>query len=884
MKLYITENKHVAEAFIPVLGRKSAGSDGLSYVTSNGDVVTWLSGHVLELIDAKDYDPKYAKWDLNDLPILPDPFVLRPIQDKVTPFGKEDNAYKRKILNHVLSLIKKANTVCLATDPDAEGELLGREVITYSQFQGTLTRVLPTSLEVGDIKACLANEFSAKKTELIGKAGLARSHIDWIVGINTTVGLTAYNKDKISKPLNAGRVQTAIIQILHMNHVARETFVPQNTYEVHANACVGGASFELKYMPSKEESDILDARSDGYHSKRAKAFVDTLTTQLNGKNGVISSSTKQRKQTECPKGYSLSDLQIDMNQKFGMTAADTLAATQSLYDKKYVTYPRTDNNYFPEDAHHYAAVVLSNLSQLEFAQGIQGINPNVKNSTWDTSKFDNHHAILPTRMKAPFDQLGSDEQVVYEMICRRYMMQFLPNYEYDNTTILVDIDDAQFKATGNIMVNPGWKQAQKGYNSASLDDASEQESDKSLPMVEQGTVTTDTAVFTRTGKTQIPALYTEAKILQILKNPAKLIENNPLKKVLKERQQGIGRESTRATILKQMLANGFYSLKGNQKHFQLTEKGLVIAEIAPPMLLDLSLTAKLEHAFWQIEKGELTYEALLNAYQTSTKEIITSIKRGDCKLNKFLVKTETCFSCKTGTMTQRTNREKKQFWKCTDCHARFSEKDGKPVPRSAPTPCPKCHQNTLSRFKFKSTKEKFAWYCKPCRLVVPDKDNQPCVPVNFCKKCASHINYGYSADKMFAYWQCSHKKCNTYYADNNLTVGKEKSVNTVYNTAPCPKCDGELRQFTRKSDGKKFWLCSNREVSNIRCRASYADKDDEPITEVPEVPCPSCKSGVLRQIAWNDRVFWGCSNYKTQKQCRFSAKDNHGKPILLLND
>ncbi|EGR2229541.1 hypothetical protein DZF79_15045 [Vibrio parahaemolyticus] len=884
MKLYITEKKTVATAFEPVLGKKSLGAGGLSYITNNGDVVTWLSGHVLELIDAKDYDPKYAKWDLKHLPILPDPFVLRPPKDKKTPLGKEDNSFKRKILDNVLNLIKQADTVCLATDPDAEGELLGREVIEYSGYKGKLTRVLPTSLEVNDIKKTLSDEFPAERTELVGKAGLARSHIDWIVGINTTVGLTAYNRNKVSKPLNAGRVQTAIVKILHLNHVARETFVAQNTYEVKATALVDGSPLELKYTPTKDEAVILDAKSDDYDSQKAKALVDALTNRLNGKNGEVTSCTKQRKQKECPQGYSLSDLQIDLNKKYGISSSDALAATQSLYDKKYVTYPRTDNNYFPEDAHNYAPTVISNITKLDFAQGITGIDTKKKNANWDTSKFDNHHAIMPTRMVVPFDKLTDHEKAVYEMVCRRYIMQFLPNYEYDNTVITVDIDGCEFKTTGNIMVNLGWKLA-IGSNSSNTkdDDETDDDSDKSLPMVEKGTTTTDTSVFTKEGKTQKPALYTEAKILQVLKNPSKFIDDNKLKKVLKDRKQGIGRESTRSTILKQMLANGFYSLEGKKKFFQLTDKGLVIAEIAPPLLLDLSLTASLEQAFWQIEKGELSYDQLISEYKNSTKEIIDSINRGECKLDRYLVKTEKCLSCQNGTMTQRTNREKQKYWQCNDCSSTFNDKNGKPVARAKPQKCPKCSNETFSRFMFKGSKDKYGWYCKPCTLVLPDLDQKPKDQLHSCKKCSSHLNYGYSADKKVSYWRCSSKSCNTFYEDKNLSVGEEKSTNRVYKTAPCNKCKGELKQLTRKADGKKFWLCNNREVDGIMCQASYDDKDDKPMTDVLEVECPSCKTGILRRKVWKDKAFWGCSNYSAKKQCKFSAKDNNGEPVLLLN-
>ncbi|MCY9866138.1 DNA topoisomerase [Vibrio coralliirubri] len=892
MKLYITEKKTVAEAFVPILGKKSMGAGGLSYVTNNGDVVTWLSGHVLELIDAKDIDPKYGKWDLDTLPIFPDPFVLRPPIDRVTPMGTQNNAHKRKILNNVLTLIKGADEICLATDPDAEGELLGREVIEYSGFTGTLTRVLPTSLEVNDIKKTLASEFPAEKTERVGKSGLARSHIDWIVGINTTRGLTAFNASKISRPLNAGRVQTAVVNVLYMNHVARENFKPQPIYNVKANAYVNGSLLNLNYQPTAGEKAILDAKDEDYSSAKSKALVDQLAARLNGKNGTVTKCEKVRKQEACPKGYSLSDLQIDINNKFGISATDVLEATQSLYDKKYVTYPRTDNNYFPEDAHDYASTILGNIGGLEFLSGISGIDASIKNSNWDTSKFENHHAILPTRMKVPFDKLSLNEQMVYEMVCRRYVMQFLPNFQYDNTTILVDIDGAEFKTSGRISVLDGWKQALKGRGSKNSDAGDDDEDEdgqdgdgKSLPVVDKGTTTTDTKVFTTESVTKIVALYTEAKLLQVLKNPSKFIDSKELKSVLKEREQGIGRESTRATILTQMQVNGFYAIQG-KKNFALTDKGIMMAKIAPPMLLDLALTAKLELAFWKIEKGELTYDELMSEYRQSTQEIIDSIRRGECKLDKYLVKHTKCIACNDGTMVQKPTKDKKHYWRCDGCNSTANDDNGKPAPRAEAEQCPKCNNKTLTRFLFKGTKAEHAWYCKPCALVVPEDNKKPVIKLNSCEKCNSHVNYGYSALKTISYWRCTGTDCNTFYTDNKGVMGamSQKRSGGELKTSPCPKCTGLLKQLTRNSDGKKFWICNNRENAKIKCQASYDDSNDEPMTQVLEVECPSCKTGLLRRKSFQDRHFWGCSNFNnSKKQCKFSAKDNNGEPVIVLN-
>ena len=888
MKLYITEKKTVALALAPILGNKSTGAGGLSYTTANGDVVTWLSGHVLELFDAKDYDPKYATWSLSNLPILPSPFKLKEPIDRITALGKQSNARKRELLQNVLNLIRQADEICLGTDPDAEGELLGREVIEFSGYKGKLTRILPTSLEVSELKEKVNQEFCASKTESIWMSGLARSHLDWIIGINVTVGLTCYNNKKINTKLNTGRVQAAIIKILSLNHEAVENFKPQDTFTIKAKTLTNGSQLNLDYIPTIEEKNILNPKEDGYCSKKAKQVADNLALKLNGKEGVVSKCDKKRKSEQCPKGFSLTNLQIKIAKSHGIPASEVLEAAQKLYDQKFLTYPRTDSCYFPEASHDYADSVLSNLDSLGFCNGVTGIDPKIKNQYWDTSKFDNHHAILPTRNKPSLNQLSKQEVIVYTAVCERYIMQFLPDFTYDNTTIIVDIMDSQFKTSGNITIDLGWKQVLKKSTSLSKNtDEDEDEEridddDNSIPMVKIGSPCSDTSVFTKSGKTKCPPRHNEASVLSILLNPSKLMESKKLAKVLKDRIQGIGREATRATILKQMLLNGYY-LVDDKKRWRLTEKGLVMAKIIPPMLLDLSLTAKLEDSLWKIEKGELTYDALMTDYKTKIHLIIDSINNGECELKEYLIKNTSCCYCKNGTMTQRKGKDKSLFWVCVDCLKNAPDVKGSPVAKAEPQTCSKCNEKSLRRFKFKDTNSEFAWYCKPCLLIVPDLKNKPLTKISNCEKCGEHINYGFSSAKGFAFWRCSNKSCNTFYRDENKTVGQ--MANSENKTEPCPKCNGLIKQFKRRTDGKKFWLCQNREVKNIECKASFEDDNDKPITQILEVDCPSCKDGILTLKDFKDRKFWGCNNYNNKKkQCKFSAKDNNGEPMLLLNN
>lgn len=756
--VYIAEKPSVAKSLADFLKVKSKKSD---HYICEGGIVTWLYGHMLELVNASDYDERYGKWVLDDLPILPDEFKLRPVTDKKMGKTHVDNKYKRDHFFSIKKLISDADEVVIATDPDAEGELLGMEVIYYLDYKGTVSRILPTSLDDQTLSKCISNKFPAIKTDNLYKCGLARSHMDWIVGINVTRGLTTYNAGKINTPLNAGRVQSGVISILYENYISRLNFKAKPVYSLSSSGNVDGEKINFRVSLSSEDKLVLDANDEKYDPERALSRVSEIVDALAGKSGVVESCKKERKKTPPPLGYQISELQQECSKKFGYSAAETLAAVQKMYEAKIVTYPRTDCSYMPEPQHQWAEKIIGSISkgypELNFDSKI---DLSRKTKTWNDKKIENHNAIMPTEVVA--SNLNDRESEVYKLIAKRYIVQFMEDYEYDRTEIVVDVDGWKLNASGNVPVKDGWKAVADVVEDE--DDTKEKESSQSLPLVNEGTEVNEIKVSKEEKKTTKPPLYTEAKLLSTLEKPYRLMKNKELSDTLRRREKGIGTGATIGNILANMERNKFFSR--NKKSLELTDKGIVMGEITPPDLLDIDLTAELEVNLKNIEAGESTYESVITRYKSLVEDMISSIKSGGSELKKSLVKTFPCTACEKGSLVRRRRKsDKTYFWVCLDCNTFYNDKVGRPVEQPKKSTekhnCPSCDGVLGQRFR-KSDNKPF-WGCSnwnkkggECRVILDDNDGRPMPkpePIS-CTSCADGVlsrrngKYGY-------FWGCS---------------------------------------------------------------------------------------------------------------------------------
>ncbi|PSV01191.1 DNA topoisomerase [Photobacterium kishitanii] len=876
--VYIAEKPAVGKAIAGLLNPISKTQ--FSIACQNDIVVTWLSGHVLELIDAKDYDERYAKWSLDTLPIIPDKFKLRPTTDKKINGKKNDNSYKRDQVKALSVLLNIADEVVLASDPDAEGELLAREVVEYLGFKGKLSRILPTSLEPNELKKIIDSKFDAKETELLGMAGLSRSHIDWIVGINASRALTTYNQSKIDRPLNTGRVQAAITKVLHNRHVARENFVERNTYSIFANVDIDGKNVKLSYKPTKEENEILNPKAEFYDEGKAKALCEKISNDINGKSGKVIVCKKTKKSKKPPLGYKLTDMQIEMSKSIGLSASDTTAAIQKMYEAKQLTYPRTDNGYMPDEAHAYAPEIIPNIAPF-LTEDISSVDFTIKTATWNTAKIENHHALMPTKVKVDINSLPRDHQVIYTTIAKRYVAQFLPDYTYFKTEIEIDICGRIFKSTGNSVIDLGWKIFENKAVKSNGDD--DDDNNQSLPIVDVGTDISDALVALKQGKTTKPSLYTEATLIAALVDGYKLIEDKELSAVMKERKQGIGRQSTLATILSIMKHTGIFSDK--TKKIELTDKGIMMAEISPDLLLDLGLTAKLEMSFKKIERAEITYEDLMDEYRKNVHDMIDDVKNGKCELKKALIKVVPCLICSEGSLVKRYRKsDKKPFWICGSCNEIFADKENKPTIRAKKETCPYCNTETAFMFDFKNVKNKSGWMCGSCKAVFVDNKGAMDKKLHKCKSCGSHLNRIYSKKAKKFIWVCSSKdNCKEIYSDNeqNLSPILEKPK-LIIADEKCPKCGGDLIFRSRKNGDGGFYGCSNWNKKGVECKEIYDDLNGKPNLNKVVHSCPLCKSGKLVRRNGKKGYWWGCSNWnKKGIECKAVYKDINGEPMLV---
>lgn len=876
--VYIAEKPQAAQALAEVFGISHKTKH--FYKCTDGETyVTWLLGHVLEMVDAKDYDPKYSQWLLEDLPIIPAEFKMRPSADRIVG-GKvvDNNEYKRVQLAAVVELMMSADEVCIATDPDEEGELLGVEVIEEYKPKCLVTRILPTSLDVHSLKAVLAKKAPIENTRTSYESGLTRSRVDWVVGINVTRALTAYNRNKIESPLHSGRVQTFINGELYRNEQLRKNFVAKPIYKVEAKATVDDQVVVFKLSPSPEAAAILDEKNDPYDAPRALAYVEDLALSLNGKDGEITKSDKTRKKTSPPLGYKLSDIQIECSKKFGYSASDTLAHIQSMYDSKIISYPRTDCSYMPEEQHGWASVIVENLKNTlpELVLSEQ-IDLSRKSKSWNDKKIGNHHAIIPTQKIAELGKLKPEERNVYELIAKKYLMQFMPDYEYDHVEMSLSIEDQLFTSSGKTPVVTGWKVLQGKEDVSESSD----EDDQFLPQIEKGAIAKSVKVLKKESKTSKPKPYNEASLLAALENAYRLVDDKVLRDNMKKRGKGIGTQATTAGHLSELKRKGIYTIQ--KKAFELTDKGRMMAQIAPTMLTDVAMTAELEYQFHLIKNGDVKFQDVLDKYNQLVGNIIEDVRLGKCELPSTLVKSFPCKKC-GGDCVQRVSRKnKKKFWICIgECKSMYTDHYGKPdqLIITEKQECPKCKKPSLIRFESKKVKGFFSWFCtdEDCKRTFPDKNGQVDPVVRSCKECGLDLSKIVSSKNGRVYWICPDKVNSHIFPDKDGEPNFDFKPPKVMEQK-CLGCGGSLVQ--RNGSNGIFYGCTNWNKKGVECKLTYRDDNGSPVMELQEVhKCPSCGGRLMRRNG-SKGPFYGCSNWnKKGAECKATFQEENGKPKL----
>ena len=519
MRLFLCEKPSQARDIAAGLGDVRRG-DG--YLEVGTDIVTWCVGHLFEQAEPQDYDPRYRVWALEDLPIVPTKWLLKPV------------ARVKKQIAVIRGLLGKAGEVVIATDPDREGEVIAREVLDQCRYRGRLKRLLLSALDPVSIRKGLADLRDAAETEGLYHAGVGRSRADWLVGMNLTRAYTTIGRNQgLQGVLSVGRVQTPTLNLIVRRDAEIAGFRASTYFVVQADCSHPGGPerFRANWMPNEQQkSRFCDA--EGRCINQAEAAQ--IAQALNGQSGRVAAAKKERKHVKPPLPFNLSGLQQVASKHWGFGAKETLNIAQALYEKhKAITYPRTDCSYLPEDQFGDVTAVTAALGQTYAGEGflkaIEHADLSLRSKAWNDKGVTAHHGMIPTTSAVQLAAMSENERYVFDLIALHYVMQFYPDYVYDATTLDLAVAGNSLRASGRQAVKIGWK--------CLVQPDKEDDGDGPVPWIaEGGTVVVDNAVVAER-QTKPPRPYTEGTLIHAMTTIASLIEDPQAKAILKEKRR-----------------------------------------------------------------------------------------------------------------------------------------------------------------------------------------------------------------------------------------------------------------------------------------------------------------------------------------------------------
>ena len=586
MIVCIAEKPSVAKDLAEILGAKTR-RDG--FFEGNGYQVTWTFGHLCTLKEPHDYNEKWKSWRLESLPIIPESFGIKVI---------EDNGVKKQF-SVIENLVKSAETVVNCGDAGQEGELIQRWVLQKANCKVPVKRLWISSLTEEAIRKGFKELKEAKNYDRLYAAGSARAIGDWLLGINAT-RLFSTKFGKGTTVLSIGRVQTPTLALIVQRQKEINAFKQEEYWELKTIYRETEFSCQINRLKTREKAQ------KGLEYLLNKPFEITSFEQKEGKEGN-------------PRLFDLTGLQVEANKKKGYSAEETLKYVQSLYEKKLVTYPRVDTTYLSEDLHPKIPGILSNLEDYQAYVNPLLQKPLPKNKQiFDDKKVSDHHAIIPTGIKP--GAWSMDEKIIYDMISRRFIAVFYPECKVSNTTVLGKVDELIFKATGKQILEPGWRLLYQ--NDKKEEEEKKADEEKTLPLFTEGE-SGPHEPFIHQGKTTPPKPYTEATLLRAMETAGKLVEDEEMRDMLK--LNGIGRPSTRANIIETLFKRRY--IEKEKKNILATETGInLIDTIQNDLLKSVELTGQWERKLRLIEKGEYemqTFKAeLIKLVRELTDEVI----------------------------------------------------------------------------------------------------------------------------------------------------------------------------------------------------------------------------------------------------------------------
>lgn len=639
MKLIITEKPSVARDIANVLG-VSEKKDG--YIQGDNLIVTWALGHLIEFVNPDEYGDEFQPWRMDRLPIIPEPFRTKPIQ-------QSKNQYQI-----VLQLLQRPDLkrVICATDAGREGELIFRLIYEDSKCTVGIERLWISSQTDKAIKEGFNQLKPGSEYNGLYDSARCRAEADWIVGINAT---RAYSI-KFSRGrgvMSVGRVQTPVLKMIVDRYRAHTQFDSRPFYEIFIQVAHENGGFQLKW--SKNDTDRFNSETD---AKKVADAIQAVSTAM------IQSVTKKNVIEKQPLLYDLTELQKDANKQFKFSADYTLKLMQELYERyKILSYPRTSSRYLSTDIAPKCRDLLQNIAHIDTVSPaithIQKNNRQIAKRMIDDKKVTDHHAIIPTDKKPSIASMSNDHRQLYLMVIRRFVAAFFPECKKNHTEIIAIAAKETFKSTGTVMDVPGWRDVY------ALGDGLKKDTDGQLPSVNKGDIVDIKKVIKKTGKTKAPPLFTEASILAAMETAGKHVENDDMRQAMKD--CGLGTPATRAQILEKLIHVKYITREKNK--LIPTQKGEYIIDcILSEALLSPELTGQWEKKLNDIATSKKSRGAYMKEIKEFTKEVVQAVSDD----TSYTIRADqtvygNCPVCKKGTIIQTQKAYSCSRWKSDGC-------------------------------------------------------------------------------------------------------------------------------------------------------------------------------------------------------------------------
>jgi DNA topoisomerase III len=647
--LVIAEKPSVARDLVDALPGSFENND--TFYESDDTIVTFAVGHLVELVQPEEYDERFKKWRMDDLPIVPEEFRLQP-RDKKTA----------KQLKAIHKLLQRddVDRVVNACDAGREGELIFAYIYETSGVDKPVERLWISSMTKQAIREGFEQLRPGEELRQLEAAARSRSEADWLVGMNATRAATIRGRAWVGGVVSLGRVQTPTLALMVKREREIQAFVPEPYWLVHTQ-------FDPRYEGLWFEGDETRLKE----AKRA----EEIAAKVAGQDGTVESVERKEQSERAPLLYDLTSLQRDANRRFGFSARRTLQAAQSLYeDKKAITYPRTSSRWLSGDLVAQLKPTAATLEPIgEYAAAARymlGLDQLPLARVVNDSKVDDHHAIIPTDVEHEVERFSPDERRIFDLVARRFLAVFHPPARYARTTVVTLVEEERFRTRGKVTLEAGWRGVYGLLSEADQQAARQEEDAESesaeLPELQQGQTVRCTAAEVEAKETKPPPRYTEATLLSAMETAGKLIDDEELREAMKE--SGLGTPATRAETIETLIRREY--IERVSKDLQPTPKGLqVITMLEEHPLTSPELTGDWEKRLTDIEHGSDDRKKFIGDIADFTRATVEQIAALDKeKLRPERVELGPCPRC--GAETGEIIKENSKAYGCTSWKSR----------------------------------------------------------------------------------------------------------------------------------------------------------------------------------------------------------------------